>query len=402
MYTFSVRDLESSVYAAVTEVLRAKAHWRERGRERGDRPPSAALSADTLRVNLVLGERNKLPYGKLGHEPGLQQLVNYYRGSSSLCRKTKLVSVLNTASQFHSDRVDWLPVSFVIRPANNNNACKSENGSTSQEWIRKLRQNNQHADDREEFRRHWEMSQGSGDGSVWIAKSSSGAKGEGILISQDPDELLAFVDGQPQAHVVQKYIEKPFLLTGNRKFDIRCWVLLDHEYNIFMMREGVLRTSSEPYIADDLKNITSHLTNHCIQEAHSQNYGMYEDGNEMFFTEFNRFLQDNYNGCMEDTILPQIHHIIRQCLTAIKEEVTTEGLGYQSFQLFGFDFMLDTDFKVWLIEVNGAPACAKRLQSQLVEGIVCLVIDRVFPPPSDPASPNQTRQPSQLASFEKL
>jgi tubulin--tyrosine ligase len=34
-------------------------------------------------------------------------------------------------------------------------------------------------------------------------------------------------------------------------------------------------------------------------------------------------------------------------------------LSYQSFQLFGFDFMVDESFKVWLIEINGAPACAQ-------------------------------------------
>ena len=41
--------------------------------------------------------------------------------------------------------------------------------------------------------------------------------------------------------------------------------MLDHKYNIYIFSEGVLRTSSEPYDPNDLKNITSHLTNHCIQ-----------------------------------------------------------------------------------------------------------------------------------------
>ena len=41
------------------------------------------------------------------------------------------------------------------------------------------------------------------------------------------------------------------------------------------------------------------------------------------------------------------------------QELTTEGLGYHSFQLFGFDFMVDSQFHVWLLEVNGAPARAK-------------------------------------------
>jgi len=42
-------------------------------------------------------------------------------------------------------------------------------------------------------------------------------------------------------------------------------VLLDHKYTIHVFSEGVLRTSSEPYDANNLRNITSHLTNHCIQ-----------------------------------------------------------------------------------------------------------------------------------------
>ena len=34
-------------------------------------------------------------------------------------------------------------------------------------------------------------------------------------------------------------------------------------------------------------------------------------------------------------------------------------LGYASFQLFGFDFLLDDQLQVHLIEINGAPACAE-------------------------------------------
>ncbi|CAH3154521.1 unnamed protein product [Porites evermanni] len=40
-------------------------------------------------------------------------------------------------------------------------------------------------------------------------------------------------------------------------------------------------------------------------------------------------------------------------------ELTMEGLGSHSFQLFGFDFMVDSQFHVWLLEVNGAPASSK-------------------------------------------
>ena len=46
-------------------------------------------------------------------------------------------------------------------------------------------------------------------------------KGKNILISDNTEEILAFVDEQTQGYVVQKYIESPLLLDNNRKFDIR-------------------------------------------------------------------------------------------------------------------------------------------------------------------------------------
>lgn len=48
------------------------------------------------------------------------------------------------------------------------------------------------------------------------------ATGAGILISQDANQLLEYIDNQGQVHVIQKYLEKPLLLEpGHRKFDIR-------------------------------------------------------------------------------------------------------------------------------------------------------------------------------------
>lgn len=180
-----------------------------------------------------------------------------------------------------------------------------------------------------------------------IAIVSFNSTGAGILISNDANQLLDFIDDQGQVHVIQKYLEKPLLLEpGHRKFDIRqvlgilnwnvivclcvfslnfflwalfglcdailrSWVLVDHQYNIYLYREGVLRTSSEPYNSSDLQDMTSHLTNHCIQKEHSQNYGRYEEGNEMFFDEFRVYLLNNYNVSLETSILPQIKQIIK-------------------------------------------------------------------------------------------
>lgn len=61
----------------------------------------------------------------------------------------------------------------------------------------------------------------------------------------------------------------------------------------------------------------------------------------------------------------------RSCLTCIEQTISTKHLSYQSFQLFGFDFMVDESFKVWLIEINGAPACAQSVPFTITVSYSC-------------------------------
>ncbi len=49
--------------------------------------------------------------------------------------------------------------------------------------------------------------------------------------------------------MVQKYIEKP-LLYKKRKFDIRMWVVVNDKFEIYMYKDGYLRTSSDIYTTD--------------------------------------------------------------------------------------------------------------------------------------------------------
>uniref|UniRef100_A0A8D0H4L5 Tubulin--tyrosine ligase n=1 Tax=Sphenodon punctatus TaxID=8508 RepID=A0A8D0H4L5_SPHPU len=360
MYTFVVRDENSSIYAEVSKILLSTGQWKR-------------LKRDNPRFNLMLGERNRLPFGRLGHEPGLVQLVNYYRGADKLCRKASLVKLIKTSPEL-TESCTLFPESYVIYPTDlKTPVAPAQNG------IRHLI-NNTRTDEREVFLASYHKREESGEGNVWIAKSSAGAKGEGILISSEAPELLNFIDTQGQVHVIQKYLERPMLLEpGHRKFDIRSWVLVDHLYNIYLYREGVLRTSSEPYNSANFRDKTCHLTNHCIQKEYSKNYGKYEEGNEIFFDEFNQYLTSALNITLESTILLQIKHIIRSCLMCIEPAISTKHLHYQSFQLFGFDFMVDEELKVWLIEVNGAPACAQKLYPELCQGIVEVAISSVFP-----------------------
>lgn len=95
---------------------------------------------------------------------------------------------------------------------------------------------------------------------------------------QDPNYYIRHLPQVPtiirtNAFVIQKYLEKPYLIDG-RKFDIRVWVLLTHDLNCHFFKEGYLRLSSEVY-KQDAKNIANpfmHLTNNAVQKF-ATNYG---------------------------------------------------------------------------------------------------------------------------------
>lgn len=90
---------------------------------------------------------------------------------------------------------------------------------------------------------------------------------------------------QSHQYVIQKYLERP-LLIDNRKFDIRVWVLVDHEMNLYCFKEKYIRLSGEPFTLDEDKvnDRFVHLTNNAVQK-YGANYNKFESGNIISFHE---------------------------------------------------------------------------------------------------------------------
>jgi hypothetical protein len=99
-----------------------------------------------------------------------------------------------------------------------------------------------------------------------------------------------------KSFIIQKYIEKPFLI-HNRKFDIRIWVSVSSSGKCYFFKEGYLRTSASEFSMDSNKpdDPAVHLTNNAIQK-NVQSYGQFEDGNQLSFSEFEKYLDLNHPG----------------------------------------------------------------------------------------------------------
>jgi hypothetical protein len=188
---------------------------------------------------------------------------------------------------------------------------------------------------------------------------------------------------------VQSYINRPFLYCG-RKFDIRHYLLLTSVNGLlkaYWYRDGYIRTSSEPFDLEDLDNPFIHLTNDAIQRK-SEDYQKYEPANKLSYTEFQRYLDYAHparNYSLEKDVLPRMKELAAYVVRANCSTIDHRR-HRNNFEIFGLDFMVDRDFKTWLIEVNYNPCLEvncpvlERIVPAMVENSLRVGLDPLFPP----------------------
>ena len=100
-----------------------------------------------------------------------------------------------------------------------------------------------------------------------------------------------------------------------------------------------------------------HLTNNCLQKKNACTFGIHEEGNVVSFEEFQQYLNEQfpqYDLDFNRDFLPRMKDIAIDCYLSAKNTINPTKRR-NSFEFFGFDFMIDEDFRVWLLEVNTNP-----------------------------------------------
>ena len=101
---------------------------------------------------------------------------------------------------------------------------------------------------------------------------------------------------------------------------------------------------------EDLDNKYIHLTNDAIQK-YGDDYGKYEPGNKVSYTEFQRYLDSNYPAKkynFESTIIPRMRDLAIDAIRANFLHMDSKKK-LNNFEIYGMDFMIDANFKPWLI-----------------------------------------------------
>ncbi|CAK79508.1 unnamed protein product (macronuclear) [Paramecium tetraurelia] len=223
--------------------------------------------------------------------------------------------------------------------------------------------------------------------------SSKGARGVTITYPDQNEKesgqaQISFTIDQSGSNdriiVLQKYLETPLLYNG-RKFDFRVWVLIDHTSKYYFFKEGYLRLASEHFDVNNLKSLYIHLTNNAIQKNHP-GYGKYELGNQLSFQDLQHYLNQQRNTKVTSAgIVLKMKELIHQTIHCACSKLRDNRKDFQ-FEIFGYDFMVDKNGHIWLIEINTNPCIEEsspllqKLIPRMLNDAFRLTIDKIFPP----------------------
>jgi tubulin polyglutamylase TTLL1 len=215
---------------------------------------------------------------------------------------------------------------------------------------------------------------------VWILKPSSRARGNGIQIVTDWTALNTHLEKNSQSYsrfVLSKYIDNPLLLAG-RKFDIRLYVFVRSFQPLiaYIYKEGFARMSNVPYTTEKrhAENLQVHLTNIAVQKKFSN-----VQESKVLLTDLQMIMEQQVGKRTTTNLFNQIRKIVLHSLMSCQGLVDWNP---QCFELFGYDILVDQNFKPWLIEVNASPSMGTTSETdhQLKTCLVNDLLNIVIPP----------------------
>lgn len=195
---------------------------------------------------------------------------------------------------------------------------------------------------------------------VWIVKPSLSNRGEGILVSNKKEEILAYINHDEREYVIQKYIENP-LLIFKAKFDIRQYFVITIDDTFFCgwaHPRCHIKLASQAFTLDSFEE-AAHVTNITVQKKYLDTSSEELPKNHVWSLEdLEGFFEIRKRpGFFWRRIFPSIKQTLKEiCEASVRNIELRSG----RFELFGCDWMITDESQVLLLEINRGP-CLENL-----------------------------------------
>ncbi|KAF4525871.1 hypothetical protein B566_EDAN015974 [Ephemera danica] len=197
--------------------------------------------------------------------------------------------------------------------------------------------------------------------------------------------------------VVAKYIDNPLLVDGH-KCDLRLYVAVTSydPLRIYLYEEGLVRFATVKYDTSGkhLWNPCMHLCNYSINKYHSD-YVKSEDpeaedvGHKWTLSALLRHLRAQGHDTAQ--LMHRIEELVVKSVLASAPPIVAACKLFvpypnNCFELYGFDILVDSAFKPWLLEVNLSPSlgCDSPLDVRVKSAMLADLLTLVGIPAVDP------------------
>ena len=247
---------------------------------------------------------------------------------------------------------------------------------------------------------------------AWIMKPANAAQGRGIFIINKLSQIKRWSTGRwahmplKEAYVISRYIEDPHLV-GGKKYDLRMYVLVTsyRPLRVYMHRraarivlrprrgnqfglstpararrydQGFARFCGTKYSSQiaDLNNPFIHLTNVAIQK-HGEDYNT-KHGGKWNLQHVRLFVEATAGREAANKLFDDMDNIIIHSLKAVQGSIINDR---HCFECYGYDILIDSQLKPWLVEVNASPSLSTTTHSDRVMKMALIrdVLDVVVP-----------------------
>jgi len=202
-------------------------------------------------------------------------------------------------------------------------------------------------------------------GPIWILKPFKSCNGLNLQLAPLPSvpKLSQGMGGR----IVQKYVEKPFLL-GSKKFDVRQWVLIvttPASVKVYIHHTCYLRVCVSDYDLSDLNDGSRHFTNLKVSGGKAGCYVSEGDFEMRLERDGRRGKWKGFKEKMEECVLASV-------------ETTEVERGRWGYELLGYDFLVTEEMEPLLLEVNVSPGLRKERGGVNVEREIERMLEGVW------------------------